>query len=233
MNATLAPPRNATRALISQMLAGLESGRTATLDGVSWADYTHLLAERDATRRGVRLNYARGVLSLMTTSFPHERWKIALSALILCAAEEFDLPAVPAGQLTISREDLDRGIEPDDSYYIANSARVLRTRELDFQTDPPPDLVVEIEYSRTVADRLPFHAALGIPEVWTYDGEALTMLRLDAARTYQPVSTSVAIPGWPGAEAPRFVQLADGLPIPQVVRQFRTWLREHRVGGTP
>src|SRR5439155_22415191 len=85
---------------------------------------------------------------------------------------------VPSGQLTHKRKDLERGFEPDECYYIQNWRKVAGLREIDFSTDPPPDLTIEVEASRSLLGRLPILAAFQIPEVWRYDGEHLTVLLL-------------------------------------------------------
>ena len=40
-------------------------------------------------------------------------------------------------------------------------------------SDPPPDLVVEVEMTRSAIDKLRLFASMGIPEVWRYDGKTL------------------------------------------------------------
>jgi Uma2 family endonuclease len=56
----------------------------------------------------------------------------------------------------------------------------MRSRtETNLGEDPPPDLVIEVEVSRSVLDRLGIYAALGVPEVWRHDGETVRVLRLN------------------------------------------------------
>jgi Uma2 family endonuclease len=38
--------------------------------------------------------------------------------------------------------------------------------ELDLRTDPPPDLVLEVDVSRSSLNRLGIYAALKVAEVW-------------------------------------------------------------------
>ncbi|MGV2390408.1 MAG UNVERIFIED_CONTAM: Uma2 family endonuclease [Microcystis novacekii LVE1205-3] len=42
--------------------------------------------------------------------------------------------------------------------------------EIDFATDPPPDLVVEVDITSTDLDKNRLYAALGVPELWRYNG---------------------------------------------------------------
>ena len=71
------------------------------------------------------------------------------------------------GSTTISREDLDRAAEPDCADYIDHQPQVAG-RRIDFATDPPPDLVVEVISTSTDLDKNRLYAALGVPELWRY-----------------------------------------------------------------
>ena len=77
--------------------------------------------------------------------------------------EELDM-AVKAGRTTThKREDLDRGAEPDQCYWLGeNARRMAGKRRLDLALDPPPDLAIEVDITRSSLDRLPIFAALGV-----------------------------------------------------------------------
>ena len=45
--------------------------------------------------------------------------------------------------------------------------------DLDLERDPPPDLAIEIEISRSAIDKLAIYGDLGVREVWFYDGDAI------------------------------------------------------------
>ena len=135
------------------------------ISGVSWHDYVDLMTFRDIHRPGVRIQYDAGELEIMATSFPHDSWKHMLTLFVSVLAEEMSIKLVVAGSMTVSRKDLNKGFEPDGCFYIRNYQRVMPVRELDFTKDPPPDLAIEIEYSRTILERLPIYAALKVPEI--------------------------------------------------------------------
>jgi len=42
---------------------------------------------------------------------------------------------------------------------------------IDLATDPPPDLVVEVDITHPSLDKFPIYASLRVPEVWRHDGE--------------------------------------------------------------
>lgn len=38
------------------------------------------------------------------------------------------------------------------------------------ESDPPPDLVLEIDITSSSLDKRPIYAAFGVSELWRYDG---------------------------------------------------------------
>lgn len=190
----------------------MEPGKCLLLTDVSYADYMQLAEWRDAARRwSVRLAFDGGGLEIMVITNTHERFKKIVAMLIEDWLKETRVRFVPSGELTHMREDLDRGFEPDDCYYIQNCDKVLGVGSLDFAKDPPPDFAVEAEVSRTVIDRLPIYAAFKVPEVWRYDGKKLTVLLLQTDSTYQESTVSRALPGLPLHELPP--RASSGRPI--------------------
>lgn len=49
------------------------------------------------------------------------------------------------GSRTWNREDLARGLEPDQCYYIQNEVLVRKVEQIDLNQFPPPDLAIEID----------------------------------------------------------------------------------------
>lgn len=222
------PRARAGDALVDGLIAALpdlEPGDVHLFQGISWAAYERLLVVRDRVRPNVRLTYDHGRLDVVTVAGIHEQWKKTLAMLVECLAEELGLPLVPVGNVTVAREDLDRGFEPDECYYIQNAARVVGITALDFERDPPPDLAIEIEKSRTAIDRLPLYAAVGVPEIWRYNGDDLIVLRLQAGRTYAPVPVSPTFPGVPLAQIEQALHRVGTTDIGSIVRQFRAWAK--------
>jgi Uma2 family endonuclease len=162
----------------------------------------------------------------MTTSYPHERRKTLLGMLILILAEEAGVMLVSAGQMTCKKEDLEKGLEGDQSYYTANYSKIIAKKEIDLNQDPPPDLAVEIEVSRTVVSRMPIYARLRVPELWRYNGSTIRVYLLDAKGEYQEVDHSPTFPGITIQELARFILMADTKDDTSIARQFRGWVRK-------
>lgn len=233
MSAVLDPPASATprpavrsiRTALADVIAALPAGEQVLFTGLRWADYQFVLRECEAQGRRLRITYDRGSLALMPTSSIHEWWKTILAMLVEQYAIETGGRMSGLGNWTIAKEDLDRGFMPDECYYIQNVDAILKRKgHLDLKTDPPPDLAIEIEVSRSVLPRLPVMAAFQVPEVWRFDGDALTCLVLQPSGTYQTAANSRAFPDLPLAELVRFVKSAEGTDQMTLARQFRDWV---------
>ncbi|MEZ6074210.1 MAG: Uma2 family endonuclease [Pirellulaceae bacterium] len=74
--------------------------------------------------------------------------------------------------MTFQRDDLEKGFEPDECWWIAHEEQVRRKTEFDFKIDPAPDLAVEIEMSRSLVNRISIYAAIGVAEIWRFDGSS-------------------------------------------------------------
>jgi len=201
------------------------------LTGVDWAQYESLLREYEG--RHWRLTYDRGTLEIMTVSPWHERAKKLLARLLEALAEEIDLPVLGLGNLTLREEAIARGLEPDDCWYIQHEKLIRTKKQIDLREDPPPDLVVEVEVSRSVLDRLHIYAALGIPEVWRFDGENLIVCLLGNDGEYAESSQSPTFPKLVLDGLPLFFAQWDKIDQTRLVKTFREWVRATLAGEPP
>jgi Uma2 family endonuclease len=163
----------------------------------------------------------------MAPSPPHENYKKVLGRFVETLTEELNIEIKSLGSLTCTREDLARGLEPDQCYYIQNEAVVRTLDEIDFNQDPPPDLVIEIDISSSSINRLSLYAALGVPEVWRYDARAITIYRLEGER-YQACDRSPTFPQITPAEVMRFLELRKTMGETSLIRSFRKWVRSQQ-----
>jgi hypothetical protein len=60
----------------------------------------------------------------------------------------------------------------------------------------PPDLVIEVDLSTEARHKFPIYAALGVPELWRYDGDVIQFHLLRNGH-YVEASASDALPGLP------------------------------------
>jgi Uma2 family endonuclease len=197
------------------------------LRGVSWQDYVAL---RDNDEyRNTRMTFDRGSLELMSPGRLHERLRIVIGKCVEAWCREMLISYQSCGSTTFRREDLERGLEPDNCYYIQNLAVVKdRAAELDLTIEPPPDLILEVDVTSSSLDKMSIYAALGVPEVWRWDDDRLQVCGLDSGGSYVNLPESPALPGFPIAVATEFVNrrtFADELLL---VDEFREIIRAVR-----
>jgi Uma2 family endonuclease len=196
------------------------------LPRVSWETYERLLAD-DQARRVPRMTYDQGVLELVTPSKPHEVDARTIARVVDIVAATQGIPVQSTGSTTFRRQDLERGFEPDASFYIQNEARVRDRREADLIIDPPPDLVLEMEMSRSALDKLALFASMGIPEVWRCDGQRVAIFVLEGGR-YQAATTSLALPTLTSAILTRFLGQSRTMLSPEWFQAVSDWARAQR-----
>jgi Uma2 family endonuclease len=203
-----------------------QSQNRVLLRNISWQTYQVLLKDLEE-QPGIRLTYDRGLLEIMAPSPPHENYKKVLGRFVETLTEELNIEIKSLGSLTCKREDLARGLEPDQCYYIQNEAVVRTLDEIDFNQDPPPDLVIEIDITSSSINRLSLYAALGVPEIWRYDARAITIYRLEG-ESYQVCDRSPTFPQITPAEVMRFLELRKTMGETSLIRSFRKWVRSQQ-----
>jgi Uma2 family endonuclease len=195
------------------------------LSPIAWSLYETLLDNWEREGRRYRHTYDRGQLEVMTRSSAHEVFKSLLGLFVVTVAEEWEYPLYLGGEVTVRQEDLEKGLEPDQGYWIAHEPEVRGKTALDFTIDPVPDLFIEIEVSRTLLDRLEVLAALRVPEIWRFDGDTLLVGLLGEDGHYVWGKESRAFPTLPVAELARFLHMAQGTDHMTILRRFRAWLK--------
>lgn len=165
-----------------------------TLVGVSYATYLALADDFERAGRRYRLAFDRGTLEIMSPQYHHERYSYLLGRLVDAIAAGLRLPIVGAKSTTFRRDDLDRGAEPDECFYLSNEPAVRHSRTIDLNVDPPPDLVIEVDASRSSIDKLSLYAAFGVPELWRCDDGRIEIYRLDPGGAHSPLDASPALP---------------------------------------
>ncbi len=196
--------------------------RRFVVHGVDWDGYEALLR----IMPGVRITYDRGVVELMSPQFPHELYRRRIGRLIEIVAEELEIAIVGAGSTTFKRRVLDRGLEPDECFYLGGYDRLASLATIDLDVDPPPDLAIEVDISSSSLDKMGIYAALQIREVWRFDGESLTVAVLDEGGGYRPSSTSLAFPFLPIADIPPLILDPAAGDDSRLGREYRAWVRD-------
>lgn len=193
------------------------------LHGVSWQTYLEL--RESPENEHVRIAYDRGELEMMSPSKTHEQYASLIGRLLDVWTLEWDIDIQSCRTVTFKRVDLQRGLEPDNCYYVANEPMVRSATELDLSVDPPPDLAIEIDLSDGAMDKLTMYAAFGVPEVWRFDGRTLRVFVLGEGGRYQPCPYSVSFPNLPPAEIEKVLAKLGTASETALVRSFSNWAR--------
>ncbi|MUL37369.1 hypothetical protein BWI75_13770 [Gloeocapsopsis sp. AAB1 = 1H9] len=206
-----------TRALAEQRVV---------LRSISWQTFTAMLNEM-GEERTTRFAYLDGMLEIMTPLGEHENTNRFIDDLIRVLADELNLNLKKFGSLILKRENMRRGAEPDSCYYISNEPRVRNKRNIDLNIDPPPDLVVEIDITNSLMDKRPIYAAVGVPEIWHYNGRSLQVFILSEPNSiYTPTQQSPTFPLLDLNMVPQLIEqsLIDGET--KTLRSFRAWIQQ-------
>ncbi|MGH2617984.1 MAG: Uma2 family endonuclease, partial [Thermomicrobiales bacterium] len=174
-----------------------------------------------------RMTYDQGVLELVTPSMPHDEDARTITRFIDIVTATLGIPIRSVGSTTFRRQDLERGFEPDASFYIQSEQRIRGQRQVNLSVDPPPDLVLVTEMSRSAINKLALFASFGISEVWRCDGERVTIL-IRHGETYRESSASRALPILTSEVLTRFLTDSRTMLSPDWFQAVSDWTRERR-----
>ncbi len=219
------PNRTGEPLTITPELGDAEGTPPLILPNIRWQTYEALLWDLKNTRR-VRVAYDQGTLELITPSQEHESYSLSIHDCIVVLADELNLNLRNLGSTTWKKEDIQRGLEPDQCYYIQNEPRVRSQLKIDLTVDPPPDLVVEVDITSGSLNKFPIYQSLKIPEVWRYRRRGLEIFQLqgeeytqrDESPTFSPITVTAAIP--------EFIQKSRSMGQMAALRNFRNWVKE-------
>ncbi|MBW4684303.1 MAG: Uma2 family endonuclease [Komarekiella atlantica HA4396-MV6] len=194
------------------------------LHNVSWETFEALLRDTGEDR-GSRFAYDCGTLEIMTPLFEHENPKSNFGNFIIALAEELGIEVRSAGSTTLKRKISKRGIEPDTCYYIQNELAIRGKETLDLETDPPPDLAIEIDITSSSVNKLGIYSALGVTELWRYNGQDLKFYQLIEGQ-YVECEFSIAFPLVSRNDISRFIEQSKNIGEIALLKSFRAWVRE-------
>jgi Uma2 family endonuclease len=171
----------------------LPAGAILVFPEIPWEEYESLLEDL-VDRPGLRVSYDEGRLEIMSPLSEHEDYKDFILQLTRLLSEEFNIPLEPRGSTTWKRRKLRKGAEPDTCFYVTNAHRIIGKRFIDLESDPPPDIVVEIDTTNESMSKFPIYGALGVPEIWQYNGKRVQMYALSPELHYLTIPASRFFP---------------------------------------
>ena len=125
--------------------------------------------------RRVCIDPARGLITLMSPSFPHEDFTEFLNDIVEIAGEKLagTVRRLRSTRLRRRGDPPGTGMEPDCAFYLGEHARAFRAAVAEgveaadaFIERTAPDLVVEVEITNVDASKTERYAELGVRELW-------------------------------------------------------------------
>ncbi len=199
-------------------------GHQLILEDISWDQFEEILANLGQTR-SARISYSKGVLEIMTPLPKHEDDKVMLGDFVQVILEEMELEFRNLGSTTLKNRQIRQAVEPDSCFYIENEAIIRGRKQLDLETDPAPDLAMEIDLtSRTKFDN---YEQLGVKELWRFNGTKLAINLLENGQYIESQISSI-FPNLLIAEMlPKYLEESKIKGRNATMKVFRKWVREN------
>ncbi len=160
-------------AVISTDRISIPPGSVMRIPG-TWEDFCQL---RDSRGDGSipRLKYHDGEILLMSPLPRHGREANIIADIVKVLLDSQDRNYEAFTPITMELPEVS-GIEPDYCFYIDNWQAIVGKDRIDWQVDPAPDLVIEIDVTSYTSelDFLPYN----VPEVWLFKNYRLTIYQL-------------------------------------------------------
>ncbi len=188
---------------------------------ITWLGYQQLLGIL-GNNRAALLTFDRGTLEITMPLEEHEFFGRLIERLIIILVVELGLNVKTMGSTTLDRADLERGAEPDNAYYIQNQPLVTG-RTVNLATDPPPDLIVEIDITHSDINKPALYASMGVPEFWRYNGREWQIYQLQNSE-YIELPSSPIFPIVSKEKLYEFLAAAQNNEVEAEVN-FRQWVR--------
>lgn len=202
----------------------VQPGQRVLLKNISWNEFEQILDELGS--RASRLAYYKGILEIMVPRAEHEDGKILISNLVEILLEELNIEFRNLGSTTFKRKDMGSGVEPDACFYIQHEALIRGKSKIDANVDPPPDLAIEIDITNASEIKKSSYEALGVPELWIYDGRSLQIYILQNQQ-YVATNQSQIFPNLPIVEViPQYVAQSKLQGRNTAIKAFRAWVQQ-------
>lgn len=210
-------------AVIPELAAQLPPDSTLVLSGVNWEDYQELL-DTVGEASGLRISYDQGTLQIVTLGSEHENIADLIQDLVRVLSLRLRIKVISFGSATMKKRRARKGLEPDGCFYVQTAAAIGNKLRLDFESDPPPDIALEVDLHHESVSKLPIYAALGIPEIWRYDGHSLIIYHLQEDQ-YVPADASLALPMLTCKVLTEFLARSQREDQYDILLSFENWLK--------
>ena len=178
-------------------------------------------------RSPIRTAFDGRDMEIMVKGPVHDQFADLLDQFVKAVAGELGIRIKPMRETTWIRAEIARGIEADNCYYL-DPAKITLALSLigrgvnEVRDYPNPDLAIEVDISPPEADRAGIYAAMRVAEFWVFDGQILTIQRLDENGRYQVVERSGFLPVR-ADQVPRWLLDEDLSDYEAWTRRVREW----------
>ncbi|MEH2145916.1 Uma2 family endonuclease [Nostoc sp.] len=183
-----------------------------------WQDY-QVLSQQLGDRSSPRIKYRPGEILLMAPLPEHGRDASLLALIVIALLDHLNRIYESFTPITMSLQEIS-GIEPDYCFYIENCRAVVGKKRIDWESDPPPDLAIEIDVTSytDINDYLPYR----VPEVWILKSNRLLIYRLQR-ESYMIAESSY----FPNVReiVQQCLQIANEQTTSEVIRWLKNFLR--------
>jgi Uma2 family endonuclease len=144
----------------------------------SWQDYQQLSQQRGDSGLP-RLKYRSGEVLLMSPLAQHGRDANLIADIVKAILDHQGQEYDAFTPITMDLPET-AGIEPDYCFYIDHWQAVSGKKRIDWEVDPPPDLIIEVDVTSysDVNDYLPYR----VPEIWLFKFNQLEIYGLNNGR---------------------------------------------------
>lgn len=201
----------------------VQPGQRIQLQDVNWNEFEAILDEL-GDKRACRIAYSDEVLEIRMPLPEHEVDKELIGDMVKILLEELDIDNECFGSTTFKRQDVAKGIEPDQCFYIRNHAVMIGKRRVDLTIDPPPDLAIEVDV--TFKTGLDAYRVLGVPELWRFEDGQLQISLLQNGQ-YQDANSSPHFPNFSINDGiSQFLERSQTEGRSPTLKAFRQWVRD-------
>lgn len=208
---------------ITEDTISLTPGDELILRFRTWQDYEALLTRRE-DKAGLRIRYNSKTQEIRIMSPLPRHGKNAdlladfVKALLRQVGKDWDAFT----PITLKRIN-QQGIEPDYCFYIDNRDRILGKERIDLETDPAPDLAIEIDLTCTTKPE--DYQAIAPLELWVYRQSQLSIYQFDAQQ-YRESQISRWFPGYDlKTLIPQYIDRGWQIGSSVALREFEEALR--------
>jgi Uma2 family endonuclease len=193
---------------------------------VSWEAYSGVMAAFGERR--LRHTYNEGTFEI-TAPLNVFEWRSKLIARLIGAYTfEHNIPTQSIGSTTLGSERVQKGLEPDDCYYLSHEEEVRGRLDYDPDRDPPPDLAIEIDVPYRSLNRMEVYAALRVPEIWRTTDHGVSFYRLNRSGQYSTIRRSRELSLFTPTLLDEYLALRGTMGETTIVRQFVAWVRSNK-----